>query len=125
MVSAATRAYAPRMSELCIVNGRDLRASGRAIHNAVARQTAAGEPEGGWLPGERITIEAAIEAYSTGSAHAAFEDHRRGRIAVGLDADLAVLDLDLLADGTSAIIGTTAVATLVGGRIVHRTEGPE
>ncbi|MHB8960904.1 MAG: amidohydrolase, partial [Candidatus Limnocylindrales bacterium] len=95
-----------------------------AIHNAVARQTAAGEPEGGWLPGERLAIGVAIEAYTAGSAHAAFEDRRRGRIAVGLDADLAVLDRDLLAEGASAIIDTTAVATLVGGRIVHRSEEP-
>jgi len=94
-----------------------------AIHNAVARQTAQGEPEGGWLPGERITVGAAIEAYTAGSAYAAFEDHRHGRLAVGYDADLAVLDRDLLAEGASAIIGTTSVATLVGGRVVHRSEG--
>ena len=94
-----------------------------AIHNAVTRQTAAGTPEGGWLPGERISVEAAIEAYTAGSAHAAFEEHRHGRIAVGYDADLAVLDRDLLAEGASAIIGTTSRATLVGGRIVHRSEG--
>ncbi len=48
---------------------------------------------------------------------------RRGRRPVGGDADLAVLGQDLLAEGWSAIIGTTSVATLVGGR-VHRTEGP-
>lgn len=94
-----------------------------AIHNAVNRQTAAGEPEGGWLPDERISVEAALEAYTAGSAYAAFAEGRRGRIEVGMDADLAVLDRDLLAVGPSAIIGTTSVATLVGGRIVHRTEG--
>jgi predicted amidohydrolase YtcJ len=95
-----------------------------AIHNAVKRQTVAGEPEGGWLPGERLTVEAALEAYTAGSAFAGFEDHRRGAIRVGFDADLAVLDRDLLSEGASAIIGTTAVATLVGGRIVHRSEEP-
>ncbi len=94
-----------------------------AIHNAVARQTAAGDPPGGWLPGERLPIEAAIEAYTAGSAYAAFADDRRGRLAVGYDADLAVLDRDLLEADASAIIGTTSVATLVGGRMVHRSEG--
>jgi predicted amidohydrolase YtcJ len=94
-----------------------------AIHNAVARQTVDGRPDGGWLPGERITLEAALEAYTAGSAYAAFADDRRGRIAIGMDADLAVLDRDLLAEGPSAIIGTTSVATLVGGRVVHRSEG--
>jgi hypothetical protein len=94
-----------------------------AIHNAVARQTRDGEPQGGWLPDERLTIEAAIDAYTAGAAYAAFEDHRRGRLAVGYDADIAVLDRDLLAGDASAIIGTTSVATLVGGQIVHRSEG--
>jgi predicted amidohydrolase YtcJ len=94
-----------------------------AIHNAVHRQTGSGRPPGGWLPSERITIAAALEAYTAGCAFAAFDEHRRGRIAVGMDADLAALDRDLLAEGASAIIGTTSVATLVGGRIVHRSEG--
>jgi predicted amidohydrolase YtcJ len=94
-----------------------------AIHNAVARQTRDGEPEGGWLPDERLTVDAALEAYTAGAAYSAFEDHRRGRLAVGHDADIAVLDRDLLGSDASAIIGTTSVATLVGGHIVHRSEG--
>jgi predicted amidohydrolase YtcJ len=40
----------------------------------------------------------------------------------GLDADLVVLERDLLEAGTSAIIGTRIGLTVVGGRIVHRTE---
>ncbi len=35
-----------------------------------------------------------------------------------------MLDRGPLEEGASAIIGTTAVATLVGGRIVHRSEEP-
>lgn len=47
-----------------------------------------------------------------------------GRIAgIGTGADLAVLDRDLLAEGASAIIGTISVATVIGGRVVHRSEG--
>jgi predicted amidohydrolase YtcJ len=94
-----------------------------AIHSAVHRQTASGRPPGGWHPAERITIAAALEAFTSGIAYAAFEEHRCGRIAIGKDADLAVLNCDLLAEVASAIIGTTSVATLVGGRIVHRSEG--
>ena len=80
-------------------------------------------PEGGWLPAERLSIDQALEAYTAGSAFAAFAETRRGRIAPGLDADLVVLDRDLLAAGSSAIIGTGVRLTVLGGRIVHRSEG--
>ncbi len=93
-----------------------------ALNSAVNRQTVDGFPEGGWLPGERLPLARAIEAYTAGSAHAGFADHRRGRIAPGLDADLVVLDRDLLAGGRSAIIGTGARVTILGGRVVHRSE---
>ena len=65
----------------------------------------------------------ALEAYTAGSAWAAYADHRRGRIVPGMDADLVVLDRDLLAAGPSAIIGTGVALTVLGGRVVHRSEG--
>ncbi len=39
-----------------------------------------------------------------------------------MDADVIVLDRDLLAAGPSAIIGTSVRLTVLGGRIVHRSE---
>ena len=92
-----------------------------ALNAAVNRQTVDGEPAGGWSE-ERLSIGEALEAYTAGSAYAAFADHRRGRLAAGLDADLVVLDRDLLAAGASAIIGTDVALTVLDGRIVHRSE---
>ena len=90
-----------------------------ALHGAVTRQTPAGEPPGGWLPAERLTVAEALAAYTLGPAFAAHAEARRGMIAVGHDADLVVLDRDLLAEGPSAIVGSRVVATIVAGRIVH------
>ena len=93
-----------------------------ALNNAVNRQTTDGRPAGGWLPAERLTLADALEAYTAGSAFAAFADHRRGRVTVGMDADVIILDRDLLAAGPSAIIGTSVRLTVLGGRVVHRSE---
>ncbi len=93
-----------------------------ALNNAVNRQTRDGLPAGGWLPTERLPVTAALEAYTAGSAWSAFADHRRGRVEPGFDADLVVLDRDLLTAGPSAIIGTGVQATVLGGRLVHRSE---
>jgi predicted amidohydrolase YtcJ len=93
-----------------------------ALNAAVNRQTVAGHPPGGWLPSEKLSLPDALAAYGHGSAYAAFAEDRRGTLRVGADADLVVLDRDILAGGPSSIIGTTVALTVVGGRIVHRSE---
>ena len=92
-----------------------------ALNAAVNRTTTKGEPAGGWSP-EKLPLPDALEAYTAGSAHAGFADHRRGRVTPGMDADVIVLDRDLLAAGPSAIIGTGVALTVLNGRIVHHTE---
>ena len=93
-----------------------------ALNVAVNRQTVDGHPAGGWLPSEKMSLPDALAAYGHGSAYAAFADHRRGTLRAGMDADLVVLDRDLLAGGPSSIIGTTVALTVVGGQVVHRSE---
>jgi len=93
-----------------------------ALNAAVNRQTIDGHPAGGWLPSERLSTSDALAAYGHGSAYAAFADGRRGTLRVGGDADLVVLDRDILAEGPSSIIGTSVALTVVGGQVVHRSE---
>lgn len=50
-------------------------------------------------------------------------DTVRVRATPGPDADLVILDRDLLDAEVSAIIGTGVRLTVIGGRIVHRSEG--
>ena len=47
---------------------------------AVSRQTADGEPEGGWTPDEILPIERALSAYTAGVAYQAFAEDGWGRI---------------------------------------------
>ena len=93
-----------------------------ALNSAVNRQTVEGRPPGGWLPTERLSLPEALAAYGQGSAFAAFADTHRGTLRPGADADVVVLDRDILEHGPSAIIGTQVTLTVVGGQVVHRSE---
>jgi predicted amidohydrolase YtcJ len=81
---------------------------------AVTRQNDRGEPVGGWLPEERIPILQAIEAYTVGSAHQAFDDDA-GRIAVGQRADLIVLDRDITAIAGNEVADAQVDQTWLAG----------
>ncbi len=48
------------------------------LYAAVSRQTLKGEPQAGWFPDQRLTIEEAIEAYTKGPAWASFEEVVKG-----------------------------------------------
>jgi len=60
----------------------------------VSRQTAEGDPEGGWTPEELLTIERALSAYTAGVAEQAFAEGIWGRLVPGASADLIWLDRD-------------------------------
>ena len=88
------------------------------LYAAVTRKTLSGQPEGGWFPQEKITIEEAIQAYTLNTAFAAYEEHIKGSITVGKLADFAVLSDNLLTMDPDDIKDVTVLMTVVGGRIV-------
>jgi predicted amidohydrolase YtcJ len=61
---------------------------------AVTRQTRDGVPTGGWVPGERLPVAAALAAYTSAVAYQAFEQDLWGTVSVGRRADLAWLSAD-------------------------------
>jgi predicted amidohydrolase YtcJ len=92
----------------------------QGIHVAVNR-VLPGTGREPFLPGQRLSLEVALEAYTSGSAFVNHLDDT-GRIEPGFRADLAVLDRDPFA-GPSEEIGATRVAmTLVDGKTVFSAE---
>ena len=91
-----------------------------SIHLAVTRQTRGGEPAGGWIPGERLTLDEAVAAWTSGSAYAQHSEASKGELKPGLLADISVLDRDLAATPAAELAAFGVVATIVGGRIVFR-----
>ncbi|ULQ57009.1 amidohydrolase [Flavihumibacter rivuli] len=70
-------------------------------------------------PGEAVTREQAVIAYTYGSAYAEFMENEKGMIRKGYLADLAVLSQDIFTIPTQALPRTTAVMTIIDGKIVH------
>lgn len=92
------------------------------LYAAVSRQTLTGEPQAGWFPDQRLTIEEAIEAYTKGPAWASFEEGVKGTLAPGYFADLAVFDTDLVEAGRTAparLLHAKVLYTIAGGHVVY------
>ncbi len=88
------------------------------FHAAVTRQSAAGEPEGGWLPEERLTREEALRLFTIDAAYASFEEPVKGSLEVGKYADFIVIDRDVMLCEAREIVGTRVLRTVVGGETV-------
>jgi predicted amidohydrolase YtcJ len=89
------------------------------LYAAVTRKTLSGQPEGGWFPQEKLTIEEAIQAYTLNTAYAGFEEDIKGTLTVGKLADLAVHSDNLLTMDPDDIKDVTILMTVVGGKIVY------
>jgi predicted amidohydrolase YtcJ len=94
----------------------------RTLHAAVTRATLDGRHPDGWVPAQKITVIEALVAHTEGSAHAAFDETRLGRIAPGFLADLVVLDADPLTVDATRIGDIGVVLTVVDGRVVFAAE---
>src|SRR5436305_7895082 len=86
-----------------------------AIQAAVHRTAAGRAP---WYPKQRIPVADAIASPTAAAAHAVGDERRRGRLLPGLEADLVVLDTDIV-EHTELIDQARVVATMLAGRWVY------
>lgn len=88
------------------------------LATAFTRSDARGEPFGGWRPGERVTREQALAAFTAGAAHAGFAEKRFGRLVAGEHADFVLVDRDPLLVAPDALRATRVLETWIGGKRV-------
>jgi len=88
------------------------------IYAAATRRTLDGKNPGGWVPEQKISVEEALRAYTTGAAYAEFAEHDKGMLAPGMLADFVVVDQDLFSIPPERIRDARVMTTVVGGRIV-------
>jgi predicted amidohydrolase YtcJ len=72
-----------------------------------------------WRPEQAIPAAAALESFTVAPAWLSFDEHRRGRLRAGFDADLVVLDRDPLAGPPASVAEVRVVATMVAGAWTH------
>jgi hypothetical protein len=93
------------------------------LYAAVTRQDLAGQPAGGWLPGERLTREEALRGFTLDAAWSLFLDREVGSLEVGKRADLVVFARDPMTIPEAEIPRAEIDLTLVDGQVVHDRSG--
>ncbi len=91
----------------------------QGIYAAVTRQTLDGEPDGGWIPEERVDLETALRAYTINNASAEGTEDRKGSITPGKLADLVVLDRDIFEIDPRELKDVEVLMTVLGGQVVY------
>jgi predicted amidohydrolase YtcJ len=104
----------PGSSDRPVVAGAPL----LGLADMVVRRTASGAP---FNPGEAITAQQALRAYTYGSAYASRQEHVKGSITPGKLADLVVLSEDPTAVSPDRIPALEVLATLVNGQCLHQS----
>ncbi|MGZ4811430.1 MAG: amidohydrolase [Terriglobales bacterium] len=89
----------------------------RGLYAAVTRKNEAGTKE--YVPEQKISIDQAIAAYTTGAAYAEFAESEKGRLAPGFLADFVVLDRDISKVAPAEILQTKVLRTVVVGKTVY------
>jgi predicted amidohydrolase YtcJ len=94
----------------------------QGVQNAVTRQTTDGNPPGGFVPKERISLEDAIRGYTLGAAIAGHREKNEGSLEPGKVADLIIVSKDLFNIEPTDIGKTQVLLTMVGGKVVYESQ---
>lgn len=93
------------------------------IHAAVTRRRQDGTPSTeGWHPAEKLSLQDALAAYTTGPAYASGKEKVLGQLLTGYKADLVILKMDPYQTDPSTIFSILPTAVMSGGRWVYQSE---
>jgi predicted amidohydrolase YtcJ len=92
----------------------------RGLYAAITRMSEDGRKT--YYPAQKINIEQAIAAYTTGAAFAEFAEKQKGKLEPGMLADFVVLDQDITAAQPAKILQTKVLRTVVGGKTVYEAK---
>lgn len=86
------------------------------IHAAVTRQNSENQPEGGWLPGEKLNRAETLKAFTIDAAYSAFWEDEIGSLEAGKKADFILVDKDIFTVKAEQLNDVQIMQTWVGGK---------
>jgi predicted amidohydrolase YtcJ len=86
---------------------------------ALTREDAQGQPPGGWLPEQRLTLGQALKAYTAGAAYAGFAEQRFGSLEPGQQADFLLLGGNLELIRPAEISKAPILEVWIGGKRIR------
>jgi predicted amidohydrolase YtcJ len=92
----------------------------RGLYASLTRMSEDGKES--YYTAQKLNIEQAIAAYTTGAAFAEFAEKQKGKLAAGMLADFVVLDQDITAALPTKILDTKVLRTVVGGKTVYEAK---
>jgi hypothetical protein len=92
------------------------------IYAAVTRRTLDGRNPGGWVPEEKIPVEDALRAYTSGSAYGAFMEGELGTMTRGKRGDLVVLSENILEIDPERIKDVRVDYTIINGEVAFKRQ---
>jgi len=90
------------------------------LYSAVSRRDLKGNPLGGWLPNQKLTMVEALRLFTIEGAYASGEESLKGTLEIGKLADFAVIDTDLLKVQEDDILKARVTRTVLGGQTVFK-----
>ncbi|HIA05341.1 MAG TPA: amidohydrolase [Flavobacteriales bacterium] len=89
------------------------------FYAAVERKDLEGYPEGGFQMSNAISRQQALKSMTIWSAIANFEEDAKGTLEVGKDADLVILDTDIMTENLDNIQSIRVLSTFINGEEVY------
>ncbi|QEM83379.1 amidohydrolase [Halomonas binhaiensis] len=92
------------------------------LHAAVTRQDRDGQPPGGWLPGQKLTMAEALRSFTADAAFAAHQEESLGSLLPNQWADFIIIDKDIIRDDPATVSDTQVLETWISGKPIHQSE---
>lgn len=95
------------------------------FYTAVARKDKNGNPENGFMKENALSRKEALLGMTLWAAKSVFREKENGSLEIGKQADIIILDRDIMSVPESDILNAKIIYTVLKGKIVYQKKGAE